>query len=279
MELEFPDKLFIKGFIATNRWNINKALGQNFLVSKEIAKKIVSFVPNGVKIIEIGPGFGAISFFLKDVASLYIGIEKDKGLFFFLKEVYEAYENVWIYHTSILDFPLEIYAYDKRVYVIGNIPYNITSLILHHIAKSKVKNAIIMVQEEVFERIVANPKSKNYSRLSVFVQTFFYVKRLLKVDKSYFYPKPKVNSVVFQLTLRDNQPIVDVEKYEKFLKSCFFAKRKKIYNNLTSSPFYRMDFSFIVKVFDEIGIFKDLRPEEIEVKKYIQLYNRVKEVL
>ena len=78
MEISFPDKLFIKGFIATNRWNINKSLGQNFLVAKDIGIKFINFIPNKINILEIGPGFGAITFFLKEKINLYIGIEKDK---------------------------------------------------------------------------------------------------------------------------------------------------------------------------------------------------------
>ncbi len=202
-----------------------KMLGQNFLTDSNISKRIVDSaeVREGEKVLEIGPGRGALTGLLSSKGSL-IAIEKDKWLAVVLKQKFK--ENVEIIEGDILKWevpPIDV--------IVANLPYSISSPILFRLFNYEWSRAVLMFQEEFANRLVAKPGSKIYGRLSVMANHFVSTKKLFKVSKTAFQPQPKIHSQVVKLIRREpDYTLDDFDTFEKVVKSIFTHRRKKIRN-------------------------------------------------
>ena len=238
-----------------------KMLGQNFLIDSNISKRIVDSaeISEGEKVLEIGPGRGALTELLSSKGNL-IAIEKDKWLAVVLKQKFK--ENVEIIEGDILKWdvpPIDV--------IVANLPYSISSPILFRLFNYEWTRAVLMFQEEFANRLVAKPGSKIYGRLSVMANHFVDTKKLFKVSKTAFQPQPKIHSQVVKLVRREpDYALDDFDTFEKVVKSIFTHRRKKI-RNCIKLTFPNLDL-------DNLN-YMDLRAEILTPSEIAELSNSI----
>ena len=213
-----------------------KSLGQNFLIEKNIIKKIViSINLKNKNILEIGPGKGALTdeIIKKNPKTLFL-IEKDFELVKYLNKKYISNKNVKIINSDILKINLKKFL-KKEVSILGNLPYNISSQIFIKILKDEQinknkKNLVLMFQKELGEKIIAKYPSKNYGRLSIIANFKLRVLDKFLVSNNCFFPKPKITSIVIHFKTYKNKKfyIKNMSNLEKITNVLFSNKRKMI---------------------------------------------------
>ncbi|WP_444704977.1 16S rRNA (adenine(1518)-N(6)/adenine(1519)-N(6))-dimethyltransferase RsmA [Mycoplasma sp. 332] len=243
-----------------------KSFGQNFLINKKIQQKIVESADvENENVIEIGPGLGAITNLLIDKVKSLEAYELDKDLYdiWINKEVSK---NIKFLNKDFLD--ADLVSKFKKV-VVGNIPYNITSPIIFKLIDNYkyVKHAVIMVQKEVGDRLIAKPNSKTYSKLSVALQSIANVSKVIVAKPSDFNPSPKVDSMVVRIDFADNIDF-ELSPFLDFLKLCFQFKRKTLINNLI----LKYNKSTVLLILKRLNIHPMSRPENIGVNDYKKLF-------
>ena len=246
-----------------------KSLGQHYLTDEKISRSIAdSFkIEQEDHVIEIGPGQGAITgFILEKTANLSV-IEIDKNNC----EILEAkFPNLHIINEDILNYGFDTNGKitEKKLRIIGNIPYNITTEIIFRLIdhRKSILDAQLMIQEEVALRLAGKPNSKEYGIPSVFIQVFSEPELRFKVSSSSFYPKPKVDSriIYFDFTKNIESKIKDIEFFRKFVKSAFGQRRKTMRNSLKKLELDlgKVDFDY------------SRRAESLGVDEFIELSNR-----
>jgi 16S rRNA (adenine1518-N6/adenine1519-N6)-dimethyltransferase len=220
-------------------------LGQNFLISPTAPRAIVEALGNTSDdcVLEIGPGRGAITHLLANRARRLIAVEYDDGLAATLRQVYASRNAVEIRTASILDVDLQELAQQegRKLCVVGNLPYYLTSDILLHLFHhaSAIDRAVLMVQREVADRITAEPGSRDYGLLTATAQLYGRVEPLLTLPPEAFSPPPDVFSTVFRMFMhpRFEELSVSAESFIPFLRLCFAHKRKTLSNNLRHAGF------------------------------------------
>ena len=238
-----------------------KMLGQNFLIDSNISKRIVDSaeISEGEKVLEIGPGRGALTELLSSKGNL-IAIEKDKWLAVVLKQKFK--EKVQIIEGDILKWdvpPIDV--------IVANLPYSISSPILFRLFSYEWTRAVLMFQEEFANRLVAKPGSKIYGRLSVMANHFVDTKKLFKVSKTAFQPQPKIHSQVVKLVRREpDYALDDFDTFEKVVKSIFTHRRKKVRNCIK--------LTFPNLVLDNLN-YMDLRAEILTPSEIAELSNSI----
>ncbi|OGV91437.1 MAG: ribosomal RNA small subunit methyltransferase A, partial [Melioribacter sp. RIFOXYB12_FULL_38_5] len=174
-----------------------KRFGQNYLVDKNTIQRIVNqFSPNeDDNVVEIGPGQGALTSLLSKTVKHYRAIEIDKRV---IDDLRLSYPKVDFINQDFLEIELKELAGDKKLRVIGNIPYNITSPIIFKLIEEResISDAMMMVQYEVAKRIVGKPRTKDYGILSVLTNYFAETELCFKIPPTVFYPKPNVDSAI-----------------------------------------------------------------------------------
>ena len=250
-----------------------KSLGQNFLIDKNILKKIIKHADiHNNNIIEIGPGSGNLTneIIFQNPKNLTL-IEKDKNLFTKLKNELAFKKNITIINKDILDIDLEKLVKPATI-IIGNLPYNISSQILASLIKFKkwppnYKQLILMFQKEVAERINAKMGSIKYGRISLLTSSRLSTKNSFDVSPNCFYPKPKVNSsvLIMEPIINNNFHVENIENLEKISHKFFSKKRKKInkvFKELFKNPF---------EVSKKLQINLDLRPSQLSDIEYFKI--------
>ncbi len=251
-----------------------KKYGQNFLTNQTIINKIVQSIEptNKDLIIEIGPGAGALSKRLKQYGTHLICYEIDQETRLYLDELEDEHTHI-IYDDFLKrDIMSDIRAYDcNRIFVIGNLPYYITTPIISKIITDKIPiyEAVFMVQKEVAERFVAKPNHREYGAITVFLNAYFHVSKLFDVSKNYFIPKPKVESAVVKFTAKTEKAEIDYSKFSKIVKDSFQFKRKTLKNNLK-----QYDTEKIEEILKKNGYSLDHRAEEIPFSVFIEIASK-----
>lgn len=218
-------------------YTLKKSLGQHFLHDEQMCQKIVAQVTrkDGMKLLEIGPGGGAITKYLLQWPEVdYRAIEVDDEKVQYLTKTYPQLAGR-IIHQDVLK---ATQPFEGTFSVIGNFPYNISSPILFKVLEWEphVAEVIGMFQKEVAQRVASPPGSKQYGILSVLVQAFFRVEYLFDVHENCFTPPPKVKSGVIRLTNLGNPwNITDQRKFINLVKAAFNQRRKTLRNALKST--------------------------------------------
>lgn len=252
-----------------------KSLGQNFLHDKNIIKKIVTSNPITDKdlIIEIGPGKGALTKELKRYNSEIICYEIDERMRPILKNLEDS--KVGVIYGDFLKRDVNKDLINKsyeNLYVIGNLPYYITTPIIEKIISSNIPLTAmtIMVQKEVADRFTALPKSKQYNSLTIYLNYYFDVEKLFIVKNSCFTPVPKVDSAVVRFIKKENKYNVNNEEhFFKLVNNSFKFKRKTLKNNLNN-----YDWEIIKAVLKENGYAENVRAEEIDIDTFVKISNK-----
>ncbi len=244
-----------------------KKLGQNFLTDRNITRKIVSL--SGVEpedhVLEIGPGFGALTRELVNCSHHLTVVEKDPGLAAFIRAEYPQLDLI---EGDFLQTDLKALAKEKPLRVLGNIPYSITSPILFKLLEYRHSflSATLMMQHEVAMRIVAKPCTKEYGILAVQLQAFFDVHYLFKVGRKVFRPQPGVDSAVIRMTPKINDPMKDAEGFRLFIRTAFHQRRKTLQNNLKNIYNIELVNNETLK----------LRAEALSIDQFFQLFAQLK---
>lgn len=258
-----------------------KRLGQNFLVHGETIQDIIEFakITPEDTIIEIGPGVGFVTEQLVKHAKKVIAIELDEEAIAELKKLDAP--NLEIIHNDVLKTDLSSLC-DENFKVVANIPYYITSPIIAHLLgeiddlnnknRNKITNIILMVQEEVARRMVAdeNSQNKQYGLLTILSQFWADVKILKLVGRKSFYPAPKVNSALVQLEVRKEPKLklTDYTHFRKTVKAGFAQRRKNIKNCLLNGGFLKEN---IIKALSTLGIDENTRGEKLSIEMFGKL--------
>jgi 16S rRNA (adenine1518-N6/adenine1519-N6)-dimethyltransferase len=253
-------------------------LGQNFLVSTTAPRAIVEAMGDlsEATVLEIGPGKGILTQLLAPQARKVIAVELDTGLAASLTAS-RAGGPVEVICRDILNLDLTqlATAQGARLQVIGNLPYYISSPILMHLFahSAVIDRAVLMVQREVAERIVAPPGTSDYGLLSAITQMYAGVEQLFTLPPEAFDPPPKVYSTVFRLTMRSRFEELGVERkgFLSFLRQIFAQKRKTLTNNLRTAGYTNLD-----QAFQACGIDAQVRAEAVSLEKMTCLYQSLK---
>jgi 16S rRNA (adenine1518-N6/adenine1519-N6)-dimethyltransferase len=216
-----------------------KSLGQNFLTDPNTARKIAASlrVPDGVHVVEIGPGTGAMTEILAGHYPDMTAIEIDERAVAVLRDRLPALD---VRRQDVLEVDWAALARERAgpLYVIGNLPYYITSPILFGLldAHRDVAEAVLMMQLEVAARIVAVPRTKAYGILSVVIQRYAQPELLFRVSRNVFYPKPDVTSAVLRLGFHgggvDPHEGVEASFFREVVRAAFNQRRKTLRNSL-----------------------------------------------
>ena len=250
-----------------------RSLGQNFLRDDNIARKIVTlFEPRKDDcVLEIGPGEGALTSQLVGRCSSLTVVELDRRAATLLEKTYAA-RDVDVRHADFLSLDLGAFArsHRRKVRILGNIPYNITSPILFHVLDNRevVEDLLIMVQKEVARRMAAQPQDDEYGILSVFCGYCADVELLFDVSPNAFYPKPQVTSTVVRLEMRE--PAFSLALDERFFRlmvRSVFGKRRKTLRNSLRYFCEPRDLAL-----PESPLL-DKRPEELSIQQLVELSN------
>lgn len=258
------------------KFNFKKRYGQNFIKNPIIVEKIVekSQIPEDTLILEVGVGKGILTNELIKHGKQVISYEIDTTLKDYLDEKFNNANNLEIIYTDFMERDIieDINKYEyKNIYFIANVPYYITTPILMKLMNLNVNvdKIVMMVQKEVGERFNAMPKTKEYSSLTVLLNYYYDIRKLLNVNKNEFIPVPKVDSVVIALTRK--RDLLEVKNYDifyKLIRDSFQFKRKTIRNNLKG-----YDLTKIEEILLKNNLSLSSRAEEISVDVFVQMSN------
>ncbi len=259
------------------KFKFKKKYGQNFLKNETIIDKIVSSIdplPQDM-IIEIGPGSGALTRKLKNYGCQLIAFEIDEDTKQYLLTLEDDKTKIIYGDFLESDITKLFKKYDyERLFILGNLPYYITTPIIEHIIDSKInhESLTIMVQKEVAERFLAKPHHKEYGYMTVLLEYHYDIEKIIDVDRNEFYPVPKVDSTVIKLRKKNSEP-VDYEFFKTILKESFQFKRKTVYNNLK-----KYDKSILERVLEKHGNKLSDRAEDLPLEAYIDLSKSLNEL-
>ena len=253
-----------------SKFKFKKKYGQNFLQNESIADMIVNTIsPNEDDlIIEIGSGSGAITKKLKKYNSYLIAFEIDEDTKKYLLPLED--NKTKIIYGDFLEANIQEIIKNinyKKLYIIGNLPYYITTPIIEKIIDSNInsESLTIMVQKEVGERFLAKPHSKEYGYMTVLLNYSFNLKKIVDVNRKDFYPVPNVDSMVIKLEKKEQKKI-NYQKFKSILADSFKYKRKTISNNLKK---------YNKKILDNVlikhGASLTSRAEELDLETFIEL--------
>ena len=253
-----------------------KRLGQNFMIDRNVAVKLVKAAQIGENdiVLEIGPGMGSLTKELLSIAKNVTAVEIDERLIENLSTEFEDYDNFEIVHKDFLEFDISEFADISRskIKIIGNIPYNITSQILIHTFDhfSAVGSVIVTMQKEVADRILSKAGSKDYGILSVYAALFSQPKKLFNVSRGVFNPKPKVESTAVMFHFKNNLPdkLLNLDLFKKVVRTTFGKRRKMLRNSLK-------EIGECTEFLVEKGFDLRKRPESLKVEEFIKLSNAI----
>lgn len=260
------------------RRDAKKHLGQNFLHERGVVEKIVQAIDPrpGDRIVEIGPGQGALTLPLLDRHGAVTAIEFDRDLLAPLAQAAQAHGALTLVPADVLEVDFTALADggmpgEGRIRLVGNLPYNLSSPILFHALDhaAAIRDMHFMLQKEVVDRMAAPPGSKVYGRLSVMLQAYCTVTPLFKVPPGAFRPAPKVDSAVVRLVPRapDTIGIEDPARFAAIVRAAFGQRRKTLRNALSGET----DEATI----EAAGIAPGARAEQLSVPDFVRLANVV----
>lgn len=253
-----------------------KRLGQNFLIDKNVKDNIVRSLAIGEHdiVVEIGPGFGELTFDIAALAKKVFAIEKDKRITEIFKDSLNPPKNITLINEDFLEADLKSISDGKKIIVYGNLPYYITSPILEKLISNEaiIKRVYLVVQKEVGNRILALPGSREVGRLSLFVQYHADTKRVFNIGKNSFFPVPEVESVFLRLDIPEKRKVsVKNEKnFFEIIKKAYGQRRKTLVNSLSSSAGDKRKLSDML---EKAGIDPMARPETLALEDFARLSN------
>jgi 16S rRNA (adenine1518-N6/adenine1519-N6)-dimethyltransferase len=255
-----------------------KALGQHFLASRSVLKKIIDVISpqKDELIVEIGAGKGALTFPLAERCARVIAIEKDKSLARFLLE--NRRDNLIVLEEDVLRTNFrELLAREQRfrgkTKLVGNLPYVISSPLLFKVLEEKglFSRCVFLLQKEVAERIIAHPGSKTYAPLSILFQMDYETRLHFIIAPGSFSPPPQVQSALVSLERRPGPlfPVKNKDIFHGFLRTAFAKRRKTLINNLKS---YLFPLPLIKQALARLSLEENVRAEQVSIAQFVSLF-------
>ena len=245
-----------------------KKFGQNFLKDSSIIHAIIQSIQplQDDLLVEIGPGLGALTKPLLEKTKHLFAIELDRDIVNWMQNQYSK-NNITIFNEDVLNF--NFHQFDKKIRIVGNLPYNISTPILFKCIEDikTIADLHFMLQKEVVDRMIAAPSSPEYGRLSVMLQYYFAMEHLVHVPKESFDPEPRVESSFVRLIPYDNYPFVakNIDQFGIIVKEAFSQRRKTIRNTLKNF--------MNANDFENIYINPQLRAENLSVSDFVKISN------
>jgi 16S rRNA (adenine1518-N6/adenine1519-N6)-dimethyltransferase len=257
----------------------NRRLGQNFLVSDNVRDKIIDTigVATDDRVLEIGPGLGALTERLVPMAESVTAVEIDSGLSRCLADRFGGEGTFRLIHSDFLKLDLA----DTFTKIISNLPYYCSSEILFHVARFSAPHAYVLLQKEMADRIVAGPGSKTYGALSVTLSFYYEPRVLFKVSKESFYPRPEVTSSFVRLVRKSRLPLDggEMELFHLMVKSAFWGRRKTMLKALSESPHLEVGREIAARILEHADINPGVRGEDLGLESFVALARAYRSVM
>lgn len=271
-----PKKM--KELLEKNGFSLKKKFGQNFIIDENVINSIIdkSKIDKDTLVIEVGPGAGSLTYKLGMSAKNVICYEIDTTLENVLKENTRDLNNVKIIYQDFLKANVldDIKSYEyKKLYFVANLPYYITTPIIIKIIEDciPVDKMVFMVQKEVGNRFKALPGSKEYGSLSVYLNYYFDVKKILDISRHVFMPEPNVDSIIVEFSKKENLlPVKNEEVFFKLIRDSFTQKRKTLRNNLKGYNLEKVE-----EVLNRHNLDLSVRAEQLSTEIFIEIANNL----
>lgn len=271
----------LKSLLKEYNFRPNKRLGQNFLIDNNMKEKILRNCNLNKEdiVLEVGAGLGALTFDIAECAGEVYAVEKDRVLLKILEDHAREYSNLKVISCDILKFNMNGIFKNRKIKVIGNLPYYITNPIISYLIENRrfVDTVFVTLQKEVGRRLVANPGSKDFSAISVYVQFYSEPHLFFLITRGVFYPQPEVDSVFIRLDML-RKPRVKVRSEEAFFKivrTAFTKRRKTILNALASGNIFDLEKKDIEYLLKNANINSMKRPEELSLQDFAAITNSI----
>jgi dimethyladenosine transferase len=263
-----------------NNFHLKKQFGQNFIIDENIINNIVdkANIDSDTMILEIGPGAGSLTYKLASACKNVLCYEIDTSLEKVLLDNLSELSNVEIVFKDFLKANVleDIKKYNfKKLYVVANLPYYITTPIITKIIEDKIPadRIVVMVQKEVGDRFKAKPNSKEYNSLSIYLNYYYDTSKLMDVSKNVFLPKPNVDSIIVCFDKKKDKIEVDNEElFFKLVKDSFTQKRKNLRNNLKGYNLEKIEI-----VLKKYNLDLNVRAEALSINQFAEIANELGE--
>ncbi|MFH1460726.1 MAG: 16S rRNA (adenine(1518)-N(6)/adenine(1519)-N(6))-dimethyltransferase RsmA [Candidatus Omnitrophota bacterium] len=270
----------ITNVLGKHKLRIKKRLGQNFLQDPHALQFIADSagINHQDPVLEIGAGIGNLSIYLAEKTGSFFALEKDLTLKPALSAALKSFTNTKIIFKDILKFKLpDIYS-GKKLKIIGNLPYYITTPVIINLIEQKqyINLILITVQKEVAQRIIASPGKKDYGRLSCLLQYHTQPEILKIFPKHLFFPKPKVDSALVKLKILDS-PSVKVKNEEMFfrvIQAIFSHRRKTLLNSLLTGSL-QLNKDQLINILDSVNISPSIRGEKLSLSEIGKISDKI----
>jgi 16S rRNA (adenine1518-N6/adenine1519-N6)-dimethyltransferase len=263
-----------------------KEMGQNFLSSPPAAQMIVdrTGISQDSRVLEIGPGLGALTIPIAEKTRQVIAVEKDWRLVPLLQQELENHGIDWveILNQDVMKTDIKAIAGDKKLVVISNLPYNISSQILFRLVQERacIEKAFLMFQKELADRILAPPGKKAYSRLSAVAQYAAHIECIANVGPAAFFPRPVVDSTILRFDFNVVSTVSETTETLLFtvIKAAFSKRRKSLKNALVGQDL-RLQKHAIARALTCAQISPERRAETLTVQEFLSLTQAVQAVI
>ncbi|MFV0338907.1 MAG: 16S rRNA (adenine(1518)-N(6)/adenine(1519)-N(6))-dimethyltransferase RsmA [Chthoniobacterales bacterium] len=266
----------IRKILNSRMRDAKRSMGQNFLIDKNFASWVVSEIEISLceRIIEIGPGLGALTGALVETGREVLALELDRDWAARLRETFRE-DNFILIEGDAMDFDLRKLWDGGATVLVGNLPYNVSTALLAKFAEplSPVREMVVMVQNEVADRIVAGPGTRAYGAYSLALQLDWHVEKLRVLGPENFYPRPKVHSAVVRLRRKADTEILRCRRswLRKLVRAGFQQRRKQLKKLLPVASERVIDF------LESIGLPITSRAENLTLENWVELANRMGE--
>ncbi len=275
----------IKKILTERQLAPSKKLGQNFLVHRQTAERIVelSGVTPDDSVVELGVGLGSLTLPLAERVRQVIGLELDAGIVAYHRERQDLPGNVTLLHQDLLkaDFGGLAAQTNGPLKILANLPYSISNLLLFKLIENHqaLNWAVLMLQKEVGQRLTARVGSKEYGVLSVLLADCASVETIMQVGPGQFHPRPKVDSVVVRITFRPvparvaQLPPHDRKLLRRIVNAAFGQRRKTLRNSLSAGMIKGLSREQISALLSQSGINPETRAERLTLEDFVRLTN------
>ena len=246
-----------------------RKLGQNFLIDANIVRKSLELaeISQGDSVVEVGPGLGTLTGALLAAGARVFAVELDGRLFGHISKIFEGNENLRLINADAVDFPRASFEADAEFKIVANLPYAISTPWLDKILSGRLPSIMsLMLQKEAAQRFSAAKDSREFSPISIFLNSAYEVKASHKVSASCFHPRPKVDSVLLALK-RKESPFVFKPRAKELIRKIFLKRRKQIASILRDLD----DEGALAWLESENAVSKQDRPETIALKSWQNL--------